>query len=161
MLGQWSIGWLVCRQRVLKVLSSLGGSRPAEVLWRHCCQPNMGGQQWRHLPPGPNLKPSTLEHARFAIISASDTNSGDCRFPENEIFLAAWLASARLAIRRLRLKASLRSRGHGSELSSARLRVVRLASTRLTTPRLASPRHATHETLNLEEHGKAPSLVIP
>ena len=72
LIGQWSIGLLVCRQRVLKTLSSLGSSRPAEVLWRHCCQPNMGGQQWRHLPPGPNLKPSTLEHARFAIISRDE-----------------------------------------------------------------------------------------
>ena len=75
--------------------------------------------------------------------------------------LAARLASARLAIRRLRLKASLRSRVHGSELSSARLRVVRLASTRLTTPRLASSRYATHRVLNLEDHGKAASLLIP
>ena len=79
--------------------------------------------------------------------------------------LAGRLAGARLAMPRRVLVgcvyASLRSRVHGSELSSARLRVVRLASTRLTTPRLASSRYATHRVLNLEEHGKATSLFDP
>ena len=124
-------------------------SRPAEVLWRHCCQPSMGGQQRRRLPPGPNLKPLPLTYAPLAMIRISDTNSRYYRFPDiswdgkgRDSGGLARFRSPRHAltcVNWLRLNASLRSRVHGSELSSARLGSARCGSARFDSPHHTSP----------------------